>query len=59
MIHIIVNHWPSRRGGEAASRPLREKAAYQNTKIIEQVREQDANAKILIMGDFNDDPNKF
>jgi len=57
LIHIIVNHWPSRRGGEAASRPNREKAAYQNTKIIEQVRTQDANAKILIMGDFNDDPN--
>ncbi|AUC21287.1 endonuclease [Polaribacter sejongensis] len=57
LIHIIVNHWPSRRGGEAASRPNREKAAYQNTKIIEQVRKQDANAKILIMGDFNDDPN--
>ncbi|QXP71393.1 endonuclease/exonuclease/phosphatase family protein [Polaribacter sp. R2A056_3_33] len=57
LIHIIVNHWPSRRGGEAASRPNREKAAYQNTKIIEQVRTQDGNAKILIMGDFNDDPN--
>ena len=56
LIHIIVNHWPSRRGGEAASRPSREKAAYQNLKIIKQVKEQDAKAKILIMGDFNDDP---
>lgn len=57
LIHVIVNHWPSRSGGEAKSRPLREKAAYQNTKIIAQVREKDPNAKILIMGDFNDDPN--
>ena len=56
MIHIIVNHWPSRSGGEIKSRPLREKAAYQNTKIIEQVRAMDLNAKIIIMGDFNDDP---
>jgi len=56
LIHLIVNHWPSRRGGEAASRPYREKAAYQNTQIIEKIRAQDANAKILIMGDFNDDP---
>ena len=56
LIHVIVNHWPSRSGGEAKSRPSREKAAYQNTKIIEQVREKDPNAKILIMGDFNDDP---
>ena len=56
LIHVIINHWPSRSGGEAKSRPSREKAAYQNTKIIEQVRDRDPNAKILIMGDFNDDP---
>lgn len=56
LVHIIVNHWPSRSGGEAKSRPSREKAAYSNTKIIEKIRETDANAKILIMGDFNDDP---
>ncbi|QTD36673.1 endonuclease/exonuclease/phosphatase family protein [Polaribacter batillariae] len=56
LIHLIVNHWPSRSGGEAKSRPLREKAAYQNTKIIDQIRDKDSNAKILIMGDFNDDP---
>jgi len=56
MVHLIVNHWPSRGGGEAKSRPLREKAAYQNTKIIAQIREKDPRAKILIMGDFNDDP---
>jgi len=56
LIHLIVNHWPSRRGGELASRPYREKAAYQNTQIIAQIRAQDANAKILVMGDFNDDP---
>lgn len=56
LVHIIVNHWPSRSGGEAKSRPSREKAAFQNTKIIEQVREKDPDAKILIIGDFNDDP---
>ena len=56
MIHVIVNHWPSRRGGEARSRPLREKAAYQNTKIIEKIKETDENPKVLIVGDFNDDP---
>lgn len=56
MIHVIVNHWPSRRGGEAKSRPLREKAAYQNTKIIEKIKETDENPKVLILGDFNDDP---
>lgn len=56
LIHIIVNHWPSRSGGEMKSRPLREKAAYQNTKIIEQIKQKEENPKILVMGDFNDDP---
>jgi len=56
LVHIIVNHWPSRRGGEAKSSPLREKAAYKVTQMIEKIRANDENAKIIIMGDFNDDP---
>ncbi len=56
LVHVIVNHWPSRRGGEARSRPLREKAAYKVTQIIEKIKENDQNPKVLIMGDFNDDP---
>lgn len=56
LIHVIVNHWPSRSGGEMKSRPLREKAAYQNTKIIDQIKEKEKNPKILVLGDFNDDP---
>ncbi|MBE0424403.1 MAG: endonuclease/exonuclease/phosphatase family protein [Lutibacter sp.] len=56
LIHIIVNHWPSRRGGEAKSRPSREKAAYLNTQIIDKIKETDPNPKIIIMGDLNDDP---
>lgn len=56
LIHIIVNHWPSRRGGEAKSRFKREKAAYLNTQIIEKIKLSDPNPKVIIMGDFNDDP---
>ena len=56
LIHVIVNHWPSRRGGEEKSRPNREKAAYLNTQIIEQIKLTDPNPKIIIMGDLNDDP---
>ena len=56
LIHIIVNHWPSRRGGEKKSRSKREKAAYLNTKIIEKIKITDPNPKIIIMGDLNDDP---
>lgn len=56
MIHVIVNHWPSRRGGVSKTNLLREKSAYQTTQIIQQIKEENALAKILIMGDFNDDP---
>lgn len=56
LIHFIVNHWPSRRGGEAASRPSREKAAALNVEIIKEIRRTEPNAKIIFMGDLNDDP---
>jgi len=56
LIHIIVNHWPSRLGGEAKSRSKREKAAFLNTQIIAKIKETDPNPKIIIMGDLNDDP---
>jgi len=57
LIHVIVNHWPSRRGGEARSRPKREKAAALNKKIIDSLFDIDPYAKIITMGDLNDDPN--
>mgnify|MGYP001812536769 CR=1 FL=1 len=56
MIHLIVNHWPSRRGGEARSRPKRVAAAKLNKKIIDSLQTIDPYAKIFIMGDLNDDP---
>lgn len=55
-IHFIVNHWPSRSGGEARSRPNRIKAAELNKKIIDSLHSLDPYAKIISMGDFNDDP---
>jgi hypothetical protein len=56
MIHIIVNHWPSRRGGEKASEPKRIRAAMLSRSIADSIMQKDANAKIFIMGDLNDDP---
>ncbi len=55
-IHFIVNHWPSRRGGEAASAPKRKAAAELLKSIFREIQERDPNAKIIAMGDFNDDP---
>ena len=56
LIFIIVNHWPSRRGGQIRSNPKREKAAYVTSQIIEKINLENENAKIFVMGDFNDDP---
>lgn len=55
-IHFIVNHWPSRRGGEAKSSIKRIKAAHLTKKIIDSLQTINPYAKIIIMGDFNDDP---
>lgn len=55
-IHLIVNHWPSRSGGEVRSRPNRIKAAQLTKKITDSLYKLNPYAKILIMGDFNDDP---
>ena len=56
LIHIIVSHWPSRSGGEAKSRPKRVAAAKLNKRIIDSLQALDPYAKIITMGDLNDDP---
>lgn len=57
LIHLIVNHWPSRSGGEARSRSKREAAAALNKRIIDSLQSTDPYAKIFSMGDLNDNPN--
>ena len=52
LIHIIVNHWPSR----GADETKRIAAAEVNNLIIDSLRNIHNNAKIITMGDFNDDP---
>ena len=51
--YFIVNHWPSR----GAQSPVRERAGYQVRKLKEALLAQDPGARIVIMGDLNDDPN--
>jgi len=55
-IHIIVNHWPSRSGGEKVSSPFREAAGKLNRKIIDSLQQINPNAKVITMGDLNDSP---
>jgi len=55
-ITFLVNHWPSRSGGEKASMPKRQKAAEVMKGIYDEIRAKNPDAKIMAMGDFNDDP---
>lgn len=55
-VHVFVNHWPSRRGGEKVSEHNRKKAAYVLYNAIQRLRDEDPLAKIVVMGDFNDNP---
>jgi hypothetical protein len=56
-MYFIVNHWPSRSGGEAKSSYKRESAARLNKRIMDSIYRIDPSAKIMTMGDFNDDPS--
>ncbi|NMH26596.1 endonuclease/exonuclease/phosphatase family protein [Flavobacterium silvaticum] len=55
-IHVIVNHWPSRSGGEKKSSPYREAAGRLNRKIMDSLFKINPKAKIITMGDLNDGP---
>jgi len=55
-IHLIVNHWPSRSGGEIRSSPFREAAGALNRKIIDSLQRINPKAKVITMGDLNDGP---
>lgn len=56
-IHILVNHWPSRRGGTFLSNSKRIWASTVCKKIMDSVSIIDPQAKFIVMGDFNDNPN--
>ena len=55
--HIFVNHWPSRIGGLEKTEPNRVEVASVLKSKIDSIYQTDANAKIIVMGDMNDEPN--
>ncbi|MBP6312760.1 MAG: hypothetical protein KA408_10860 [Flavobacteriales bacterium] len=56
VLHVFVNHWPSRHGGQEISEPKRMAAAYAVRQKVDDILADDANAQIVIMGDLNDSP---
>jgi len=55
-LHVFVNHWPSRYGGELATTEKRMLAATILRSKVDSIRRVFQGAKVLIMGDFNDTP---
>ncbi len=55
-IHVLVNHWPSKYGGEKASAPYRKAAADALKRVCDSILSRNIRANLLIMGDFNDTP---
>lgn len=56
-LHMFVNHWPSKFGGEEASLPNRVAAANVLKNRTDSLFSQNVNANILLTGDFNDTPD--
>ena len=57
LVHVLINHWPSRRGGEEETQHNRIAAAQANRTVIDTIKAKDPDARLIIMGDFNDDPH--
>ena len=57
LIHVTVNHWPSRSGGEKRTAKFRNKAAEVNRMILDSLLLDDPTAKFVVLGDLNDDTN--
>ncbi len=56
ILHVFINHWPSRREGSDVSEPKRMAAASVLRTKTDAIQKADKKANILIMGDFNDEP---
>ena len=56
-VHIFVNHWPSKLGGEKKSAPRRQEAALLLNIHVDSIQASNPQAKIIAMGDFNDSPS--
>ncbi len=55
--YFIVNHWPSRSGGATKSAYKRLVAAALTKQLIDSIQRDDPEARIIAMGDFNDNPD--
>lgn len=55
-VHVLVNHWPSRRDGKDETEHRRIEIANINRRQIDEIRRRNPAAKIILLGDLNDNP---
>lgn len=55
-IHLFINHWPSRHVESDTTGHKRMHAAQKVAHLIDAILKEEQDAKILVMGDFNDNP---
>ena len=58
-VHILVNHWPSKSGGEKQSLLKRYQVAKVARHLTDSILQCNSRANILLMGDFNDTPDSL
>lgn len=57
ILHVFINHWPSRREGSEISASKRMAAANVLRDKLDLLQKLEKNPKIVILGDFNDEPS--
>ena len=57
-LHLFINHWPSNYGGREKAIPKRLATAKLIMKEIDIIQKKDSFAEIILIGDFNEDPNE-
>ncbi len=58
-LHVFVNHWPSRSGGQSESDHKRLTVARLLRSKIDSLMQGSPQAKVVITGDFNDEPSDY
>lgn len=58
-LHLFINHWPSKFGGERKSTPNRVIAANALMRVCDSILDHFSKSNIIVMGDFNDTPNSI
>jgi len=54
---VLINHWSSRTEGEKETEHKRIASAEKVLSIIDSIKSKNENERIIVMGDFNDNPN--